>query len=346
MTSLQLFRSYTRQDVHAIFSPDSVFVPQAGTWGLHGIVEVPDRPRDYVFFVTFGQAQGTHQFEEFVTDDGVLSWQSQPRQGFDDRRIQNFIDHREEVNNIHLFLRANRRQAYTYFGRLKYLDHDPTRERPVYFQWQILDWPPPEHVRSLIAQTIASVHTYQLGESTVDYKLPKHKLIETMAPKRKNRGHMKIAPNLQSRAHRPDYIADQQANQELGLRGELLVLRTEQEKLTTAGRSDLAAKVRHVSVLENDTAGYDILSFEQDGTKRFIEVKTTRGALDADFFISANELAFARSHQELYHLYRLYDYSDELDSAKFYVVNGAPDANLHLRLVPTNFKVIVRNQGE
>jgi hypothetical protein len=98
--------------------------------GGHGIVDVPDRCGDYVFFVTFGQAQGDHQFDEFITHDGVLSWPSQLRQGFDDRRIQDFIGHREEVNNIHLFLRPVRDQNYTYVGGLRYLDQDPTRTAP------------------------------------------------------------------------------------------------------------------------------------------------------------------------------------------------------------------------
>jgi hypothetical protein len=76
-------------------------------------------------------------------------------------------------------------------------------------------------------------------------------------------------------------------------------------------------------VLENDTAGYDILSYDDAGDKIFVEVKTTHGSIDADFFISASELAFARAHSAQYRLYRLYDYSDETDSARFYVLTGA-----------------------
>jgi hypothetical protein len=130
----------------------------------------------------------------------------------------------------------------------------------------------------------------------------------------------------------------------LGLLGEQLVLRIEQDRLIRAGRADLAAKVRHVSLLENDTAGYDILSYDDDGKKLFVEVKTTRGAIDSDFFISASELAFARLHSEQYRLYRLYEYSDELDSASFYVLTGAPEDYEQLCLAPTNFKVSVRRQ--
>ncbi len=78
---LKLWNSYTREQVHSIFSPDTVFTPQAGTWGLQGMVRIPDRVGDWVFFVTFGQQQGEHLFDESITEDGVLSWQSQPRLG-------------------------------------------------------------------------------------------------------------------------------------------------------------------------------------------------------------------------------------------------------------------------
>jgi hypothetical protein len=139
-------------------------------------------------------------------------------------------------------------------------------------------------------------------------------------------------------------VANQAANEALGLLGEQLVLRIECERLTNAGRADLAAKVRHVSVQENDTAGYDILSYDDAGAKVFIEVKTTRGSIDSDFFISASEMAFARAHSAQYRLYRLYDYSDEADSASFYVLKGALEDDERLRLAPTNFKVSMRRQ--
>jgi hypothetical protein len=47
MPELVLYDHYSREDVHAIFSPDTVFTPQAGTWGLQGVVPIPDRPGDY-----------------------------------------------------------------------------------------------------------------------------------------------------------------------------------------------------------------------------------------------------------------------------------------------------------
>src|SRR5262249_46467131 len=77
---------------------------------------------------------------EGITASGVLSWESQPQQGLQDQRIRELIVHDEALNSIYLFLRTSDRRPYTYLGRLKYLTHDATRERPVHFQWQILDW--------------------------------------------------------------------------------------------------------------------------------------------------------------------------------------------------------------
>ena len=50
------------------------------------------------------------------------------------------------------------------------------------------------------------------------------------------------------------------------------------------GRPDLAEKVIHVSQIEGDGAGYDIKSFHEDGTVKYIEVKTTRGGIFHSLF--------------------------------------------------------------
>ena len=124
MTALVLYHDYSRQQVHDLFAPERPFTPQAGTWGLHGIIALPNRPGDFVFFVTFGQQQGHHVFEEGITEEGVLSWQSQPRQALNDRHIQQLIQHDESTNALYLFLRTRKHGPYTYLGRLKYLTHD------------------------------------------------------------------------------------------------------------------------------------------------------------------------------------------------------------------------------
>ena len=140
MKSLRLNDHYSREEVHGIFAPDTTFTPQSGTWGLHGWVPIPNREGSYVFFVTYGQKQGDHVFDEGVTKEGVLSWQSQPRQSLNNKDILKWINHDEFKNPIYLFLRKDKNTDYMYLGNLKYLSHDLEREKPVYFQWQILDW--------------------------------------------------------------------------------------------------------------------------------------------------------------------------------------------------------------
>jgi hypothetical protein len=63
-----------QKEVHDIFDPSSNFLPQRGTWGLQGIILLPDRENDFVFFVTIGRVEGHHEFNEGVTTDGVLTW--------------------------------------------------------------------------------------------------------------------------------------------------------------------------------------------------------------------------------------------------------------------------------
>ena len=62
-------------------------------------------------------------------------------------------------------------------------------------------------------------------------------------------------------------------NRSLGRAGEERVLAHERATLGTAGRGDLAGRIRWVSEEDGDGAGYDIASFEPDGRPRLIEVK-------------------------------------------------------------------------
>jgi hypothetical protein len=54
MKNLKLWSEYSREEIHGIFSPETKFTPQAGTWGFHGISPVPNRQGDWVFIVTYG----------------------------------------------------------------------------------------------------------------------------------------------------------------------------------------------------------------------------------------------------------------------------------------------------
>jgi hypothetical protein len=92
-----------------------------------------------------------------------------------------------------------------------------------------------------------------------------------------------------------DYIEREARNSSLGLAGEKLIVAYEQWRLSVAGKEHLAGKVEHVSVTKGDGYGFDILSFEQSGKERFIEVKTTSFAKETPFFVTRNELGLADS---------------------------------------------------
>ncbi|WP_232540347.1 DUF3883 domain-containing protein [Azohydromonas aeria] len=105
-----------------------------------------------------------------------------------------------------------------------------------------------------------------------------------------------------------DYFEREAHNRSLGAAGEEFALSFERWRLVQLGVGQLADKVEHVSRTQGDGLGYDILSFEMDGSERFIEVKTTAFDERTPFFVSANEVRFARSRPEEFRLYRLFDF--------------------------------------
>lgn len=94
----------------------------------------------------------------------------------------------------------------------------------------------------------------------------------------------------------------------MGEAGEKAALEYEINSLNACDQPMLAKQVRWISKLEGDGAGYDILSFEPNGEKRFVEVKTTVGGNRTPFFISRNEFDFSKKEKERYHLLRLFDF--------------------------------------
>lgn len=100
-----------------------------------------------------------------------------------------------------------------------------------------------------------------------------------------------------------------QMNRALGFAGEQHIFEFEQKKLFAAGRNDLAKKVRWVAQADGDGLGYDIRSYKEDGSERWIEVKTTRGGNTTPFYLTRNENEVAKERPDAFRLYRLYDFS-------------------------------------
>jgi uncharacterized protein DUF3883 len=98
-------------------------------------------------------------------------------------------------------------------------------------------------------------------------------------------------------------------NRKLGREGEELVFQFERERLKQRDRPDLAKKIRWISEEDGDGAGYDILSFDEKGKERFLEVKTTVGSDITPFYITRNELSFSSEQPEAFRLCRVFDFS-------------------------------------
>lgn len=111
-------------------------------------------------------------------------------------------------------------------------------------------------------------------------------------------------------------------NKRLGFLGELFVIQNEKKILIENNRSDLANLVEHSSVVQGDGLGYDIISFELNGDKKFIEVKTTRSEINRPFYLTKNEIEFSRLNKSNYYLYRLFDFDTNINVGKFYQIKG------------------------
>ncbi|MBK9014390.1 MAG: DUF3883 domain-containing protein [Saprospiraceae bacterium] len=92
------------------------------------------------------------------------------------------------------------------------------------------------------------------------------------------------------------------------------------------GKDSLSEQVRWISKEEGDGAGFDIRSKHENGTDKYIEVKTTKLGKETPFFFTRNELAFSQEHPKDYHLFRLFHFDSK---AKLFTVPGSLDTSCH-----------------
>jgi hypothetical protein len=129
-------------------------------------------------------------------------------------------------------------------------------------------------------------------------------------------------------------VAERDArNRALGRAGEERVLAHERASLLAAGRIDLADRIRWVSHVDGDGAGYDIESFDIDGSTRLIEVKTTNGWERTPFHITRNELAVAEAHREDWRLVRLWNFARKPRAFEL-----RPPLEAHVALMATSYQ--------
>lgn len=104
----------------------------------------------------------------------------------------------------------------------------------------------------------------------------------------------------------------------LGRQGEDWVYQRELELLQGTPYRDAV----NPNFADDLTAGFDILSFDRDGTPKRIEVKTTKGHADRPFYLTENELQTLQDcvAQGLrYEIHRVYDFKR---SPKVLIISG------------------------
>lgn len=125
-----------------------------------------------------------------------------------------------------------------------------------------------------------------------------------------------------------DHVARNKSNSITGSKGEKIVVRVEQDRLREIGKPELARKVDRVST-KDDTLGYDILSFNDDGSERYIEVKASSGNnKTVRFYVSTNEY-FTGKEKKNYFIYFVEDVNslspkitiikDPIDESRFLI---------------------------
>jgi len=133
-----------------------------------------------------------------------------------------------------------------------------------------------------------------------------------------------------------NYLQNNLENKRIGDLGEIWVIEREKEKLLQANKPKLADKVKHVAKEKGDGLGYDILSYDNNGNKLYIEVKTTKGNANSTFYITRNELEKSKIEKEFYRLYRVNKFDEENENAELLIIKG--DLS-NLCKIPLTYKV-------
>lgn len=108
-------------------------------------------------------------------------------------------------------------------------------------------------------------------------------------------------------ARKIEYEKINKEKKEIGDKGEEYVLK-KQKELVKSFAPDLVDKVRHVSKIDGDGAGYDIRSFNDKKEVCYIEVKTTKGEKYTPLYMSATEYEFYELHKANYIVARVYNF--------------------------------------
>lgn len=134
-----------------------------------------------------------------------------------------------------------------------------------------------------------------------------------------------------------NFIEREASNRALGDAGEKFIINFERARLIKADKSNLADRIEQVSISHGPSAGFDILSFEENGKDRYIEGKTTKYGKNTPFFLTANEFRFAEKHPANYYIYRIFGFRK---NPRMYTLQG--QLGKQCILTPTQYLVAPR----
>lgn len=142
-----------------------------------------------------------------------------------------------------------------------------------------------------------------------------------------------------------NYSEQQTISQKIGDRGEELVLRNEIEKTKGWGLpNETLSKVRRVS-LESDDYGFDILSFDQEGNERYLEVKTTKtNGKNFSFILTRNEFETAKYYGKMYSFVIVFDILS--NPRIWYMGNPFVEEPYKVKIQPTQYRVDIKTTEE
>lgn len=137
-----------------------------------------------------------------------------------------------------------------------------------------------------------------------------------------------------------DFIKLNEHRHNIGKLGEQFAIKKEKEKLILQGFSHLVDKIVQVSA-DDDSAGYDIISFVNDDTPKYIEVKTTTTDHKTPFYLSESEIE-AMNKLEHYCIYRVFNFNTDDLTGNYFIVEK-DNMDTFFNMEPISYRVKPKN---
>jgi hypothetical protein len=189
-----------------------------------------------------------------------------------------------------------------------------------------------------INNNIINTTEIKVTESTTNSAnhFPIEKPIKELFNNKKANSELKIN-SKEKKLPKIDFNKKQQTNKQTGEAGEFFAIQWEKNKLEREGMIEFIDRVIQVSI-NTDSLGYDILSFNKDGSKKYIEVKTTTDNFNSPFYLTETEI-IAMNKYDNYYIYRIYNFDSESKNGKLFIINCKNDMEKYYKMRPVSFKV-------